>query len=94
MEYLGLLGMVGKLPLKIARMGTWVGKEGNIDIIAQNEIRQNMVGFCNWQEPELTNGKCEALFLKHEAGKNRRGILFPLFRTGICTGGYRHGGAG
>ena len=35
MEYLGLLGVVGKLPLKIARMGTWVGKEGNIDIIAQ-----------------------------------------------------------
>ena len=63
MEYLGLLGMVGKLPLKIARMGTWVGNEGNIDIIAQNEIRQNMVGLCNWQEPELTMEMCEALFL-------------------------------
>ena len=37
-------------------MGTWVGKEGNIDIIAQNEIRQNMVGLCNWQEPEAYDG--------------------------------------
>ena len=69
MEYLGLLGMVGKLPLKIARMGTWVGKEGNIDIIAQNEIRQNMVGLCNWQEPKLTMEMCEALFLNMKRAK-------------------------
>lgn len=69
MEYLGLLGVVGKLPLKIARMGTWVGKEGNIDIIAQNEIRQNMVGLCNWQEPELTMEMCEALFLNMKRAK-------------------------
>lgn len=53
MEYLGLMGIVGKLPLKIAKMGTWVGKEGNIDIIAQNEIRQNMVGICNWVNRNL-----------------------------------------
>ena len=50
-------------------MGTWVGKEGNIDIIAQNEIRQNMVGFCNWQEPELTMEMCEALFLNMKRAK-------------------------
>lgn len=62
MEYLGLMGIVGKLPLKIAKMGTWVGKEGNIDIIAQNEIRQNMVGICNWDKPEFTMEMCEELF--------------------------------
>lgn len=62
MEYLGLLGLVGKLPLKVVKMGTWVGKEGNIDIIAQNEVRQNMVGLCNWAAPELTMEMCEALF--------------------------------
>ena len=62
MEYLGLLGMVGKLPLKIKKMGTWIGKEGTIDIIAQNEIRQNMVGVCNWDKPEFTMEMCEELF--------------------------------
>lgn len=62
MEYLGLMGVVGKLPLKIHRMGTWVGKEGTIDIIAQNEVRQNMVGLCNWEKPELTMAMCEELF--------------------------------
>lgn len=62
MEYLGLLGMVGKLPLKIKKMGTWIGKEGRIDIIAQNEIRQNMVGVCNWEKSEFTMEMCEELF--------------------------------
>lgn len=61
MEYMGLLGLVGKLPLKVKKMGTWLGKEGNIDIIAQNEIRQNMVGLCNWDKPELTVAMCEEL---------------------------------
>ena len=62
MEYLGLLGVVGKLPLKVTKMGTWIGKEGNIDIIAQNEVRQNMVGLCNWEKPELTMAMCQELF--------------------------------
>lgn len=69
MEYLGLLGIVGKLPLKISRMGTWVGKEGNIDIIAQNEARQNMVGLCNWEKPELTMEMCEELFANMKKAK-------------------------
>ena len=84
----------GKLPLKIARMGTWVGKEGNIDIIAQNEIRQNMVGLCNWQEPELTMEMCEALFLNMKRAKSAQNIIssfphrdlhrrLPPWRSGI-----------
>lgn len=52
-EYMQLLNMVGKLPIKINRMGTWVGKEGTIDIIAQNSVRENVVGICNWSEPVM-----------------------------------------
>lgn len=62
MEYLELLGKVGKLPLDAIKMGTWIGKGGNIDIIAQNAVRQNMVGLCNWDKPELTMEMCEELF--------------------------------
>ncbi|MCI5872368.1 MAG: DUF234 domain-containing protein [Clostridiales bacterium] len=69
MEYLGLLGVVGKLPFKISRMGTWVGKEGNIDIIVQNEVRQNMVGLCNWDRPELSMEMCEELFANMKKAK-------------------------
>lgn len=61
MEYLGLLNIMNKLPMQIAKMGTWIGKEGNIDIIAQNEIRENIVCLCNWNEPEVTMAMCEDL---------------------------------
>ncbi len=62
MEYLELLNMVDKLPIKIHKAGTWVGKTGNIDIIAQDSARNNLIGLCNWSEPQLTYAMCEKLF--------------------------------
>lgn len=53
-EYMGLLNLVGKLPIGLHKMGTWVGKQGNIDIIAQSDNRENIVGLCNWDKPQLT----------------------------------------
>lgn len=84
MEYLGLLGVVGKLPLKIRKMGTWVGKEGNIDIIAQNEVRQNMVGLCNWENPELTMEMCEALFSNMKKAKISAEYYFLFSAQGFA----------
>ncbi len=52
-EYLILLNQVGKLPMKLAHIGTWVGKQGNIDIIGQNAVRENIVGICNWSKDEM-----------------------------------------
>lgn len=54
MEYMELLNQVRKLPIQISKIGTWVGKQGNIDIIAQNSIRENIVGICNWSEDKMT----------------------------------------
>ena len=62
MEYLSLLNQIRRLPLVITKMGTWVGKTGNIDIIAQSADRQNIVGICNWKEEELTLAMCKELF--------------------------------
>lgn len=62
MEYLELLNMVDKLPVKIHKAGTWVGKTGNIDIIAQDSARNNLIGLCNWSRPQLTYEMCEKLF--------------------------------
>lgn len=62
MEYLSLLNQIRRLPLVITKMGTWVGKTGNIDIIAQSADRQNIVGICNWKEEELTLAMCKDLF--------------------------------
>ena len=62
MEYLELLNMVDKLPIKMRKAGTWVGKTGNIDIIAQDVARNNLIGLCNWSKPQLTYEMCEKLF--------------------------------
>lgn len=60
-EYLTLLNRIGKLPIDIHRIGTWVGKKGNIDIVAQNSVRESIVGICNWSEPYMTRSAGEAL---------------------------------
>jgi hypothetical protein len=62
MEYLTLLNQLGRVPFAIHKMGTWVGKEGNVDIIAQSTDRQNIVGLCNWEKPYLTMQMCEDMY--------------------------------
>ena len=62
MEYLSLLNQIHRLPFAVTKMGTWVGKTGNIDIIAQSEDRRNIVGLCNWDKPFLTMEMCDELF--------------------------------
>lgn len=85
MEYLGLLGVVGKLPLKVTKMGTWIGKEGTIDIIAQNEVRQNMVGLCNWEKPELTMAMCQELFENMKKAKIGAEYYFLFSAKGFAA---------
>lgn len=53
-EYLELLNMIGKTPIRIATMGTWIGKEGTIDVIGRSDDGEYVVGICNWQEEKLT----------------------------------------
>ena len=40
-----------ELPIEIDRIGEWVGKLGNIDVIAQNETGETIVSICNWDKP-------------------------------------------
>ena len=62
MEYLSLLNQIRRLPIVVSKMGTWVGKTGNIDIIAQSADRQNIVGICNWEKEAFTLNMCKDLF--------------------------------
>ena len=45
------------------------GKEGNIDIIAQNSVRENIVGYCNWNQPEFTMEMKEELLKSMKQAK-------------------------
>lgn len=58
MEYLSLLNRLNRLPIQVHKMGTWVGKTGNIDIIAQSSDRRNLVGLCNWEHHVMTVDMC------------------------------------
>ena len=42
-----------ELPIEIDRIGEWVGKIGNIDVIAQNEAGETIVSICNWDKPMM-----------------------------------------
>jgi len=49
-EYLALLDKMGKLPISIVEMGTWVGKVGNIDIVCQDEKNNTLIGYCEFKK--------------------------------------------
>lgn len=42
-----------KLPMEIDRFGEWVGKIGDIDIIAQSESGETLISLCNWDDPVM-----------------------------------------
>lgn len=69
MEYLQLLNQIGRVPFPIHKMGTWIGKTGTIDIIAQSSDRQNIVGLCNWEKPFLTMDMCRKLYESMEKAR-------------------------
>ena len=69
MEDLQLLNKIGRVPFAIHKMGTWIGKTGTIDIIAQSSDRQNIVGLCNWEKPYITMEMCEKLYESMEKAR-------------------------
>ena len=68
-EYLELMDKIHKLPIEIHKIGTWIGKKGCIDIIAQNSIRENLICMCNWEKPAMTFEMCQELFASMEQAK-------------------------
>ena len=53
-EYLKLMNRAEKLPLQLTKFGTWIGKQGTLDIVAQDAVRNTLVGVCNWSKPVMT----------------------------------------
>ena len=47
-EYIELLSSVDKTSVHVVSMGTWLGKEGTIDIVGADENRRTVVGVCHW----------------------------------------------
>jgi AAA+ ATPase superfamily predicted ATPase len=78
-EYVLRLEEKGILPFEIDDEGEWIGKEGNIDIIAQSEMGDTALGICGWQR-QLTHE--DITKLEYCAKKARlEGDMIYLFST-------------
>ncbi|MCR4922689.1 MAG: ArsR family transcriptional regulator [Lachnospiraceae bacterium] len=53
-EYLELMNKMGQLRYSYVKSGSWAGKVGNIDIIAQDKDGHTLVGQCNWEKSRMT----------------------------------------
>lgn len=49
-EYMEILNQQKALPIRAVLIGEWIGKEGTIDLVLQDEDGTNILCFCRWQE--------------------------------------------
>ena len=49
-EYIMKLSDYNRLPFEIEEEGEWVGKMGTLDIVAQSETGDTLVGICEWSK--------------------------------------------
>lgn len=68
-EHMEKMNEEGMLPFVYDRAGEWVGKEGNIDMIAQDEETHTILVLCNYEKPIMTYEDYENLI--YCAGKAR-----------------------
>lgn len=50
MQYMQVINQEGKLPFVYEQSGEWVGKAGDIDLIARDDAH-TLIGLCSWQKP-------------------------------------------
>lgn len=53
-QHLERLNERGKLPFTYEKSGEWVGKVGNIDIVARDEENRTLIALCNYEKPMMT----------------------------------------
>ncbi|HAG68950.1 MAG TPA: hypothetical protein DCL38_03140 [Lachnospiraceae bacterium] len=53
-EYLELMNRMGKLSFKYTRKGSWIGKVGNLDIIAQDEEGHTLCALCSYEKSRMS----------------------------------------
>lgn len=70
-----------RLPIRVDKIGEWVGKLGNIDIIAQNDTGEAIISICNWEKPVMRYDDYEWLLFCAEKARIRADYVY-LFSVG------------
>ena len=60
-EYMADQNERSQLPLKYEKSGLWVGKDGTIDLVAQDTDERTIICLCNWDKPMMTFDEFEDL---------------------------------
>ncbi len=68
-EFLELSSSVKQLPIEICKISTWEGKNGVIDIVAQDSVRHTIAGKCSWSDFAFTYAMYEELQESLKAAK-------------------------
>ena len=84
-EYLVLLGRIGKTPVPIHKIGSWIGKTGNVDIVAQDKVRNTVVGLCNWEQKEVTVEMLTQMFSNMKKAKIKAVHFYVFSARGFSS---------
>lgn len=80
MQYMKKWNELGKLPFHAEEFGEWVGKFGNIDVIAKGESG-NIIGLCNFENPFMKYEDYEWLLFCAEKARLKADYIY-LFSAG------------
>ena len=80
-EYLDILNQNKMLPFVATRNGEWVGKEGSIDIVMQDDDWESLLAFCNWELPEVGEDQLKKALKVAEAARLHPDHLY-MFAAG------------
>lgn len=75
-QHIEKLDRWGHLPVKIDRMGEWVGKLGTIDVIVQDEEGRTIIGVCNWEKNIMRYDDYEWLLFCAEKARLRVDYIY------------------
>ncbi len=70
-----------RLPIEVDRIGEWVGKFGTIDVVAQSQEGDTIIGICNWDKPMMRYDDYEWLLFCAQKAKLHADYIY-LFSVG------------
>lgn len=60
-EFMGLMNVSGGLPIQYKRSGQWFGKEGKLDMVAEDKEGSLLVCTCKWEDEPMSDKDLEEL---------------------------------
>ena len=75
------MNQAGRLPLKYEKAGSWVGKNGTIDIVAKDRTGRILAGICEFLNDVMTKDDYERLLKTMKQARIKAEYIY-LFSAG------------